>query len=157
MSDEVNPGSAYQLHHLGYLVKDIPSSVQEFAARFGYVVESDVIHDPVQTAYVQFLRLPGAAFWLELITPDGDKSKLSRSLEKGGGLHHTCYEVDDIDAAGAHLRTQAMLMVAVPTPAAAFPGRRISWFMDRSLMLVELVERGEGPLSLCSIQGTIQG
>lgn len=148
------PGSAspFLLHHIGFLVRDISVAAQDFVSRLGYVIESDVVEDPVQTAYVQFLRQPGTMPWLELITPNGVDSKLTNALRKGGGLHHLCYEVGDIAHACEHLRNQAMLMLAEPVPAAAFPGWRIAWFMDRSGFLVELLESDNGPLSLASIQ-----
>jgi methylmalonyl-CoA/ethylmalonyl-CoA epimerase len=138
-------------HHIGFLVKDIALAVRDFNTRLGYSVESDVIEDPVQTAFVQFLRQPGIPVWIELITPNGPDSKLANALHKGGGLHHLCYETDDIEGACLHLREQRMFMIAAPTLATAFPGRRIAWFMDRSGFLVELLEQGDGPLSLASL------
>jgi methylmalonyl-CoA/ethylmalonyl-CoA epimerase len=141
----------FRHHHVGFLVKDITAAARDMSARLGYVAESGVIEDPVQTAIVQFFRQPGTHSWLELITPSGPDSKLTNALKKGGGLHHLCYEVDDIHRACAYLRDQAMFILAEPVPAAAFPGRRIAWLMDRSGFLVELLERGEGLLSLASI------
>lgn len=138
----------FPLHHIGFLVPDIAVAAGDFSSRLGYVVDSEIIEDPVQTAYVQFLRQPGANNWLELVTPNGPRSKLLGALQKGGGLHHLCYEVDDMERACVHLRGRSMLMIARPTPAVAFPGRRIAWFMDRSNFLLELLESGEGPLSL---------
>ena len=81
-----------RLHHTGLLVRDLPTAAAELVARLGYVVESGVIEDPVQTALVQFLRQPGTSSWLELVTPNGPTSKLSRAVASGGGLHHLCYE-----------------------------------------------------------------
>jgi len=141
----------FLFHHVGHLVKNLSAEADNLVARLGYVIESDVIEDPVQTAFVQFLRQPGTHSWIELVTPNGPSSKLTNALVKGGGLHHLCYEVSDIHLAGEHLRNQAMLLLAEPVPAAAFLGRRIAWFMDRSRFLVELLESGEGPLSLTSI------
>ena len=148
------PGSAspFLLHHIGFLVRDISTAAQDFVSRLDYVIESDVIEDPVQTAHVQFLRQLGTTSWLELVMPNGVDSKLNNALRKEGGLHHLCYEVSDIEYACEHLRSQAMLMLGEPVPAAAFPGRRIAWFMDRSGFLVELLESGYGPLSLASIR-----
>ena len=149
MTDSTLP---FVLHHNGFLVKDVSAAAQDFVSRLGYVIKSDVIEDPVQTAYVQFLRQPGTTSWLELVMPNGVDSKLTNALRKGSGLHHLCYEVGDIECACEHLRNHGMLMLAEPTPAAAFPGRRIAWFMDQSGFLVELLESGCGPLSLASIQ-----
>ena len=130
----------FLLHHLGILVQDLAAAVSDFESRLGYRVESEVIEDPVQTAYVQFLRQPQTILWLELITPNGPDSKLINALRKGGGLHHLCYEVSDISQAGEHLRDRAMLLLSEPVPAVAFPGRRIAWFMDRAGLLIELLE-----------------
>lgn len=141
----------FQLHHIGYLVKDMAASAASFAARFGYAIESDVIEDPRQTARVQFLRQPGAMHWLELITPTGPGSKLYNALSKGEGLHHLCYEVPSLEAAGQQLREQHMLPLGKAQPATAFPGRSIAWYMDRGSQLIELLEAGEGTLSLASL------
>jgi len=138
----------FSTHHVGYLVSDIAQAVPRFTDRLDYRVESGIIEDPVQTAYVQFLRQPGALEWMELIAPTGESSKLTRALRQGGGLHHLCYEVNDMDRACAHLRDHEMLALSAPVPAAAFPGRRIAWFMDRFRGLVELLEQGDGALSL---------
>jgi methylmalonyl-CoA/ethylmalonyl-CoA epimerase len=138
----------FALHHIGVLVAEIEPAAQLYLARFGYQIASKIISDPIQTAYVQFLSLPGGANWLELVAPNGPTSKLMRALERGGGLHHLCYEVAQIELAGAQLREQAMLPLGAPAPATAFGGRRIAWFMDRAGTLVELVEQGPGPLSL---------
>jgi methylmalonyl-CoA/ethylmalonyl-CoA epimerase len=143
----------FALHHIGLLVRDIHATRDLYARTYGYQVESEVIEDPAQTALVCFLRQSGGASWLELISPNGPESKLSRALQERPGLHHLCYEVADLDSACAALRERAALGVANPTPAVAFGGRRIAWFYDRAGQLVELVEAGPGPLSLAGIAG----
>ncbi len=146
----------FQLHHIGYLVADIPASADEFVARFGYVVESPVIVDPVQTAHVQLLRQPGAGHWLELIAPMDSGSKLSKALERGGGWHHVCYEVPNLPQACQQLRDQGLLPLGSIQPAKAFSGRPLAWFMDRAKLLVELVESGPGDFSLANLRDTIR-
>ena len=141
----------FRLHHFGYLVPDIEASAGQFVARFGYKIETEVIEDPIQTAYVQFLRLPGAPSWLELIAPNGPNSLLTRALTKGGGFHHLCYEVGDLAGACNKLRSDAMHLLSEPAPAVAFDARPIAWLMDRSKFLVELVEDGPGRLRASSL------
>ena len=145
--------SSIGLHHVGYLVADIADAAVHFGGVFGYSVESDIIDDPVQTARVQFLRQPGGSSWLELIAPIGQGGKLASALAKGGGLHHLCYEVRDIEAACGHFRENRCLMISAPVEARAFPGRRIAWFMDSRRFLFELVEAGKPPLSLENLLG----
>jgi methylmalonyl-CoA/ethylmalonyl-CoA epimerase len=140
-----------RLHHIGYLTKDMTGAVSRFEERFGYRPVSEVIHDPLQTAWVRFLHLPGADHYLELVSPAGEGSKLAAAAAKGVTLHHLCYEVDNIEAAADRLRERQLLMVGTIAPAVAFGGRRIAWFMDADRLLCELVEAGEGPLSLATI------
>ena len=91
-------------------------------------------------------------FPFELVSPENENSKLSNVLAKRGeGLHHLCYEVPGIEAACEHLREGRQMMLSGPTPAVAFGGRRIAWFMDRAGLLTELVEAGAGPLSLATL------
>ena len=148
----MKPDIPFSLHHVGYLSSDLQESVRLFTERFGYLLESDVVEDTVQSAYVQLLRLPGSTSWLELVSPNGPASKLQSALKKKITLHHLCYEVDDIERAGVELREQGMLPLHPPAPARLFGGRRISWFMDVSTFLVELVENGPGPFTLGSIR-----
>lgn len=142
-----------RLHHHGYVTRNVNKAATMFERRFGYVRDSAVIHDPVQTAKVLFLRLPGDGRWLELVTPDTPESKLCKTLERRGeGWHHICFETMDIEGTGMVLRAERMLPVCEPVPASAFPGRRISWYMDGGGFLVELLEAGPGPLSLATIE-----
>jgi methylmalonyl-CoA/ethylmalonyl-CoA epimerase len=138
--------ASFRLHHVGHLVKDLAETAKRFVARFDYQIESAVIEDPVQTAYVQFLRLPNGRSWLELVMPNGRDSKLAGALARGGGLHHVCYEVDILAPACEGLRNDGMLLLGDPVPAVAFGGRPIAWLMDRTGTLVELLEDGPGPL-----------
>ena len=130
------------LHHIGVAVKDISKTAESFSAQFGYEVKSSIIHDPTQTAYVQFLKLPGDSVYLELVSPDRSDSKLINALNKGGGLNHICYSTSDIDATCRQLRAMGLFLLQAPIPAAAFPGRRIAWFMGQDRIPVELVEKG---------------
>jgi methylmalonyl-CoA/ethylmalonyl-CoA epimerase len=128
------------LHHVGVAVKEIEPAVKMYVQRFGYEIVSATIHDPTQTAYVRFLRLPGDATFLEFVAPDGPASKLANAVAKGGGLNHLCYATRDIEAAAAKLQAQGMIQLQAPIPAVAFPGRRIAWLMGMDRVPIELVE-----------------
>lgn len=133
---------ALQLHHIGVLVKDIDKSAFDYVSKFGYKIQSIVIHDPVQTAFVQFLKLDGDDSYMELITPDGPESKLVTALKKGGGLNHFCYQTDNIEASLQDLALKSMFILQQPVDAVAFPNRKIAWLMGRDGIPIELVEKG---------------
>lgn len=134
------------LHHTGTVVKNVHEA-SAFYIEMGYELMSQVIHDPVQTAYVQFLRLPDDQVYLELVSPDRADSKLSNALRQGSGLNHLCYSAEGIEAGCEYLRTAGFLLISAPVGAVAFAGRRVAWFRGPDRLLVELVERGrEGEL-----------
>jgi methylmalonyl-CoA/ethylmalonyl-CoA epimerase len=128
------------LHHVGILVQDLSRASADYVRRFGYEVASAIIHDPVQTAYVQFLKLPGDSAYLELISPDRPESKLTNALNQGGGLNHLCYATDDLEGACRQLQAQGLFPLQPSVPAVAFRGRRIAWFVGRDNYPIELVE-----------------
>ena len=101
-----------RLHHMGILVKDIARGVDDYVKRFGYEVKSDVIHDPVQTAFVQFVKLAGESAYIEFVTPDGPNSKLSNALQKGGGINHLCYLTEDIQKTCEDLTDKGNVLTA---------------------------------------------
>jgi methylmalonyl-CoA/ethylmalonyl-CoA epimerase len=133
----------FTIHHLGVAVRDISQTAVSYVRCFGYQLESEIIHDPRQQAYVQFLRFHGDRVYLELVQPDGPSSKLNRVVAEGGGLNHVCYATDDIEAACQELRARALFLIASPVPAVAFKGRRIAWLMGTDRVIIELVERGK--------------
>jgi methylmalonyl-CoA/ethylmalonyl-CoA epimerase len=128
-----------RLHHVGQAVREIDAAL--LVERFGYVVETPVIHDPAQTALVQFLRLPGETSYLELVAPDGEGSKLAAVVRRGGGLHHLCYTAGALELEIARLEAEGLRLISEPKAAVAFVGRRICWLIGLDQVLVELVER----------------
>ncbi|MDE1155840.1 MAG: VOC family protein [Acidobacteriaceae bacterium] len=135
------PTEALRLHHTGVAVKDIAQAAANYVTRFGYSLASPVFHDPAQTARVQFLKLPGQAAFLELVTPDGEQGKLVAATKAGGALHHLCFIANGpLEAEVERLRSTGMLLISEPTPAVAFAGRRICWLMGNDRVPVELIE-----------------
>ncbi len=132
-------------HHIGVLVRDVASATESYVANLGYEIKSEIFHDPVQTAFVRFLGLPGDSACLELIAPDSPDSRLAIALKKGGGINHICYEVQAIEDAVLLLRDRKYVTIQAPVPAVAFNGRRIAWLMNRDHLLVELLETAVAP------------
>ena len=132
----------FQTHHIGVLVKDISKALTSYTQCLGYEIRTGSYHDPIQTAFVQFLALPGETILLELIAPDGPQSRLTNALKKGGGINHTCYSVPSLGDALTALQDHGYIVIHEPQPAVAFNGRKIAWLMNRDHLLVELVECG---------------
>lgn len=133
---------AIRLHHVGFVVPSILDEIANLAESIGAYWDETVCHDPLQKATVAFLRTSSSEDALiELIEPVAEGSPVVQFLHKGGGLHHLCYEVEDL---GAHLkaaRLKGAVVVRRPLPAAAFGNRRISWVLTRQKLLLEYLER----------------
>jgi methylmalonyl-CoA/ethylmalonyl-CoA epimerase len=130
-----------KLHHVGYVVKSIEAQAGGFMKSLGASWDQKIIHDPLQGAKVTFLVTPGPGdAQIELVEPAGDSSPVSRFLEKGGGLHHLCYEVDNLADHLKTIRAAGCIVVRAPMPAAAFENRLIAWAWTREKLLLEFLE-----------------
>jgi len=79
---------------------------------------------------------------LELVQPVGEKSPVRKFLtEKGGGLHHLCYETESLETELQQMLSRRAMLVRRPQPAVAFDGRRIAWLLTQENLLVELLEK----------------
>jgi len=130
------------LHHVGYVVSSIAESIERWQTAVSSISISETFDDPIQRARVIFLDLPpdGAAK-LELIEPLGSDSPVAKFDQRGGGLHHLCFEVDDVDEQIRRMRILKAILIRHPKPAVAFGGRRIAWMQTRERLLVEYLER----------------
>ena len=139
--------SGLTLHHVGIVVSNIEEQRRFYVDHLGYGERTAVIHDPLQTAYVQFFSIPGSDHYLELVAPDGENSRLQNASRKGIPLNHLCYACDEIAATFDALWNAGCFRISAPTPAVAFDGRPVAWLMTPDKLLIELVQRG-GPESL---------
>lgn len=129
-------------HHIGFVVASIENSVEGFLQFLHDEWNGKIFHDPNQVVKVTFLhsKRPGNPV-LELVEPAGDKSPVTPFLKRGGGLHHLCYEIDNLEEQLRWSRTQGASVVRPPLPAVAFEGRRIAWVYTRNKVLVKYLER----------------
>jgi len=136
-----SPKLGLKLHHVGIVVTQIDESraLYEF---LGYQPRTPIIHDPIQTAYVQFLRLADADHYIELVAPDGPNSLLSSAAAKRLPLNHLCYATPDILQTCNSLEADRWRLVSEPILSVAFAPRKIAWLINPTRLLIELVEQG---------------
>ncbi len=132
-----------RLHHIGIVVDNIREKVALYRRIVPIGFPSEIIHDEIQQVYVAFADA-GHNVALEFIEPDGDSSPVARALRRGSGLHHLCYEVQDIEQAVAQARSAGALVVCEPVPARAFQGRHIAFVYPPVGGLIEFVEESTG-------------
>ncbi len=130
------------LHHIGYVVASIAEDIDRWKLALSAISVTETYEDEIQQARVAFLDLPPAGLTkVELVEPLGQDSRVASFLEKGGGLHHLCFEVDDLERQITQMKMQKALLLRRPQPAVAFGGRRIAWMLTPEKLLVEYLER----------------
>lgn len=131
-----------KLHHLGVVVASISAVAEEFAAAMSASWDGQIIHDPLQQVRVTFFKpfdTRNPVF--ELVEPAAEDSPVTNFLSKRVGLHHICYEIDDLESSLKAARISGFFIVSNPKPAVAFGGRRIAWVTSKQRLLMEFLER----------------
>lgn len=131
------------LHHIGFVVAEIRSSIEAFSISLGAAWNGSIFEDPNQKVKVAFLATSASQGQIELVEPARDDSPVTKFLrERGGGLHHLCYEVQNLEQALAVFKSRGAVIAKRPLPAVAFDGRRIAWIITAEKLLLELLEAG---------------
>ena len=91
-----------KLNHVAIAVPDLEAASDLYRKTFGADV-SGPLELPEHGVTTVFDNLPNTK--IELLLPLGEDSPIARFLEKNpaGGMHHVCYEVEDIESAAARL------------------------------------------------------
>src|SRR5690242_21715991 len=92
-----------QLNHVAIAVKDAEKAARIYGGAFNAEVSS-AVPLPEHGVITVFVTLPNTK--IEFIQPLGDASPIAKFLERNtdGGIHHVCYEVDDIISARSEER-----------------------------------------------------
>jgi len=102
-----DPGASMigRLNHVAIAVPDLAAASATYGATLGAKVSAPM-PQPAHGVTVVFVELPNTK--IELLHPLGDASPIKSFLERNpsGGIHHVCYEVDDIIAARDRLKAE---------------------------------------------------
>lgn len=87
-----------RLNHVAVAVRDLDKATAIYRDTLGARV-SGAVPLPEHGVTTVFVELPNTK--IELLEPLGENSPIARFLERSpeGGVHHVCYEVEDIRAA----------------------------------------------------------
>ncbi|MGH6769529.1 MAG: methylmalonyl-CoA epimerase [Xanthobacteraceae bacterium] len=86
-----------RLNHIAIAVRDLSRAAELYRGVLGAQV-SEPVPQPAHGVTTVFITLPNTK--VELIAPLGEESPIAKFLERmpEGGIHHVCYEVNDIAA-----------------------------------------------------------
>lgn len=128
-----------RIDHVAIVVEDIEKALGFWQDALG--LSLDYVEEvPDQEAVVAFL--PTGTSELELVRPTTKDSGIARFMERRGpGIHHICFEVDDIEGALAKMKARGLHLVN-EEPMIGTGGKRIAFVHPESThgVLVELYE-----------------
>ena len=134
--------SAYKIDHVGVAVPSIDDALEIYEALGLAEAKREVV--PGQKVTVAFL--PVGESRVELLEPTSPDSPVAKFLEKrGGGIHHLCFAVEDLEAALADLTQKGFRLIhSYPVPGA--DGKRVAFLHPEAGggVLIELSEKREG-------------
>ncbi len=127
------------IHHIGYLVKNIEKSIPIFE-KMGYTVETETVYDAGRDIDIVFLVNGG--YRVELVSPKSKSSVVADTIKKMGETpYHICYYVDNMEESVSELRESGFIPTSEIEPAPAIGGKNVCFLYKRGMGIIELVER----------------
>ena len=141
-----------KLDHIGFVVENI-NKLKELFGTIGLDTGTEAVVNPLQKVSASFVNVGERDdIYIELLEPVSDDSPISNFLQKrGSGLHHLCFEVDDIEKATHELNAKGFRMVVPPEDCTAYDenlkrecqdSTKIAFFIISKGVLIELIEKG---------------
>ena len=128
-----------RLTHVAIAVRDIAKAANVYRDTLGAKVSAKVAQ-PDHGVSTVFITLPNTK--IELLEPLGEGSPIMKFLEKNpdGGIHHLCYEVDDIRAAREKLKADGARVLGDGEPKIGAHGKPVLFLHPKDFCgtLVEL-------------------
>jgi len=125
-----------RINHIGIAVKNLEQARDFYGSVFKLESSTPLIEKDFRVSMMQIGDIK-----IELMDPIGSEGVIARFLEKRGeGIHHICFEVDDIDSALASIEAKGVeLLNREPQPGAE---GKIAFLHPRAAhgVLIELVE-----------------
>ncbi len=130
-----------RVNHVAIAVPDLEAAAASYRATLGAsVTEPQAL--PEHGVTVVFVTLPNTK--VELLEPLGEASPIAAFLEKNpsGGMHHICYEVEDIIAARDRLRQAGARVLGDGNPRIGAHGKPVLFLHPKDFhgTLIELEE-----------------
>jgi methylmalonyl-CoA/ethylmalonyl-CoA epimerase len=128
-----------RLNHVAIAVPDLAAASALYAKALGAQV-SEPVPQPEHGVTVVFVNLPNSK--IELLEPLGADSPIANFLSRnpGGGIHHICYEVDDIRVARDRLKATGARVLGNGEPKIGAHGKPVLFLHPKDFLgtLIEL-------------------
>ena len=130
-----------RLNHIAIAVPDLDAAAAQYAQTLGAKVHAPQ-DEPDHGVTVVFIDLPNTK--VELLHPLGDNSPIAAFLAKNpaGGMHHMCFEVEDIAEAALKLTSEGARVLGDGQPKIGAHGKPVLFLHPKDFngTLIELEE-----------------
>ncbi len=128
-----------RLNHVAIAVPDLDAAVARYRDTLGADTAAP-LDQPDHGVTVVFIELPNTK--IELLYPLGESSPIQGFLDRNraGGIHHICYEVDDILAARDRLKAAGARVLGSGEPKTGAHGKPVLFLHPKDFdgTLIEL-------------------
>lgn len=128
-----------RLNHVAIAVQSLETGTKVYRETMGAKVSAPQ-PEPTHGVTVVFVELPNTK--IELLEPLGANSPIAKFLEQNpsGGIHHVCYEVEDIIAARDQLKAKGARIIGDGNPKIGAHGKPVLFLHPKDFCgtLVEL-------------------
>ena len=128
------------IDHIGIIVKDIDSSLRIYTEALGLKLSSVEVNEAYK---VKIAFIPVGDTLIELIQPTAEGTMISNVLkEKGEGLHHIAFKVDNLVADLAKLKGMGVPLIdEIPQPGGL--GAQVAFLQSSAAngVSIELLEK----------------
>lgn len=115
-----------QVDHVAIAVRSVEKAADKLCELTGYRRKTEKVTNTRHKVNVLFLAKSGSLD-IKLIEPSDDDSPLWDFVKKGGGLHHLCFKVPDVESACDELKDNGVRILSAPAPGEAFDEHLIAF------------------------------
>jgi methylmalonyl-CoA/ethylmalonyl-CoA epimerase len=127
-----------KLHHIGIAVTNLDEGVKFYQEVLRLTLSR---RETLEDRGIEIAFFPVGDTQLELIAPLNPESSFNKFLKKRGeGLHHLCFEVEDINSSAGELEKKGLILAEGIRPGSE--GGKVCFFHPKSAhgVLLELKE-----------------
>jgi methylmalonyl-CoA/ethylmalonyl-CoA epimerase len=131
-----------KIDHICFAVKNLGEGIAYWEDVFGYRQMTEVVQNSLQKVKVVFLSKEDSVL-VKLIEPVEGNQSLINFVSRGGGFHHLCFRVEDMEGQLEKLKGKGLLKLVPPQPGEAFNNHDIAFLLARYGLNIELIDTDE--------------
>jgi len=131
-----------KIDHICFAVKNLGEGIAYWENVFGYRQMTEVVQNSLQKVKVVFLCKEESVL-VKLIEPVEENQSLINYVNRGGGFHHLCFKVGNMEVQLSELKGKGLITLVQPQPGEAFNNHNIAFLLAKYGLNIELIDTDE--------------